>query len=418
MEIKELLLMLNEWWRTNKVSLDRLKKYKREPFADIKKLLAYRQIILVSGLRRVGKSTVIFQLIDTLFKQKISPKRVLYFSYDEKKEDVVSVLEAFQEITDTDWKKEKIFVFFDEIQKLKDWSSKIKIIYDNFPKIKFVVSGSASLQLEKEAMYNLAGRYFIKEIPPLCLKEYFELKHKLRITNYQLYKSDLRKELEDYLKKPFPEIVSFKEDRLVYEYIKESVISKILKIDLPDVFENINAKLLETLLDIFYKEPGLILNLDSLSRDLKIHKKTLEQHIFLLEFSKLIRIVKNYRISILAESRKLRKVYPFHISLTFPFNPRVEEGRILESAVASKIEATHYWRKGNKEVDFIIRDKENLPIEVKSRIDLRKEDLNTLIYFMKKFRVKKGVVIYNGETKKNAITMINILDFLYGNALP
>jgi predicted AAA+ superfamily ATPase len=277
-----------------------------------------------------------------------------------------------------------------------------------------VISGSASLQLEKEAMYNLAGRYFIKEIPPLSLKEFFELKYKTKISNYQLYKNDLKRELEEWFKKPFPEIVSFKEERRIYEYTKESIISKILKIDLPDIFDNINTKLLEILLNIFYSEPGMILNIDSLSKDLKVHKKTLEQHIFLLEFSKLIRIVKNYRVSILAESRKLRKVYPYHISLVFPFSIP-EKSKILETVVAFKIDAKYYWREGKKEIDFIVKDKEILPIEVKAKANLRKDDFDNLNYFIKKFKnkVSKGIIVYEGETKKDKLTVINILDFLY-----
>jgi predicted AAA+ superfamily ATPase len=416
MELKELLVLLNEWWKTGNVAKDRLQEYKRESFEEIKELLSYRQITIISGLRRVGKSTIMFQLIDFLLKHKgIDPKQIVYFSYDEKKYEIVDILEAFQAITETNWKEKKIYVFLDEIQKLKDWSSKIKLIYDNFPNIKFVISGSASLQLEKEAMYNLAGRYFIKEIPPLSLKEYFELKHKIRISNYQLYKNDLKRELEEWFKKPFPEIVSFKEERRIYEYIKESIISKILKIDLPDIFNNINTKLLETLLNIFYSEPGMILNIDSLSKDLKVHKKTLEQHIFLLEFSKLIRIVKNYRVSVLAESRKLRKVYPYHIALVFPFSTP-EKSKILETTVASKIDAKYYWREGKKEIDFIVKDREILPIEVKAKANLHKEDFDNLNYFIKKFKNKvgKGVIIYEGETKKDKIILANILDFLYG----
>jgi predicted AAA+ superfamily ATPase len=130
---------------------------------------------------------------------------------------------------------------------------------------------------------------------------------------------------------------------------------------LPEIFTNVNTRLLETLIEIFFSEPGMTLNIDSLSKSLRVHKKILEQHIFFLEFSKLIRIVKNFRISILAESRKLRKVYPYDISLVFPFNPNIEMGKILESVVISRINAQNYWRTGNREVDFVFREKEILP---------------------------------------------------------
>jgi predicted AAA+ superfamily ATPase len=413
MRIEDTLTLLNEWWKTGKVGSDRLKEYKREAFFELKNLLSYRQITVLTGLRRVGKTTLMFQLIDDLLK-KVEPKKILYYTYDEKKEDIVSILNAFKKITKTDWKKEDTFVFLDEIQKLKDWSSKIKIIYDNFPRVKFVVSGSASVMLEREAMDNLAGRYFLEEIKPLSIKEYFELKNKLKIENYELYKDDLKIEVEDYFKKPFPEIVEWEEERRIFEYIKESVISKILKIDLPEIFTNVNTRLLETLIEIFFSEPGMTLNIDSLSKSLRVHKKILEQHIFFLEFSKLIRIVKNFRISILAESRKLRKVYPYDISLVFPFNPNIEMGKILESVVISRINAKNYWRTGNREVDFVLREKEILPLEVKAKFELKKEDLKNIDYLMKKYKIKRGVVVYMGETKEfERIKALNFLDFLY-----
>jgi predicted AAA+ superfamily ATPase len=73
------------------------------------------------------------------------------------------------------WKKEKIYVFFDEIHKLDGWGSKIKLLYDIFPNIKFFVSGSSSIELEREAYSNIVGRHFLLKIDPLSLKEFFEL---------------------------------------------------------------------------------------------------------------------------------------------------------------------------------------------------------------------------------------------------
>jgi predicted AAA+ superfamily ATPase len=97
-----------------------------------------------------------FQLIDELLRET-KPSRILYYSFDEGPRDVLDLFKGFQKLTKTEWKKEKIFVFLDEIQKLKNWSSKIKLIYDHFTNVKFMISGSASLMLESEAIENLAG---------------------------------------------------------------------------------------------------------------------------------------------------------------------------------------------------------------------------------------------------------------------
>lgn len=414
MDTKIQLSLLNGWWKTGQVGKERLKKYHRQNFATLRNLLDYRQIIIVSGLRRVGKSTLLFQLMEHLLHHQIPPKNIVYFSMDDKKEDILNILEAYQELMEVDWKTEKVYVFIDEIQKLKNWSSQVKMLYDHFPQIKFFLSGSASLQLEKEAIDDLAGRYFLEEIPPLSLQEFFELKHGKLISNYQLYRNDLKREIRFFLKRPFPEVVGWEDEERVYEYIREGVLSKIVKADLPETFENVNTSLLGTLLDIFYREPGQILNADSLSRDLKIHKRTLERHLYFLEFSKLIRRVKNYRVSILSESRKLPKIYPFHIALAFSFNPELEKGKVWETAVAACLQAKNYWREGNKEIDFIIPGEEQLPLEVKSKDTLNSSDLNTLRYFLEKFKLKQGIMIYDGESvSSESIQRISLVDFLY-----
>jgi hypothetical protein len=411
MKTEEKLVLLNEWWQSGEVGSDRLKEYRRESFQKVKGLLPYRQVTILTGLRRVGKTTLMFQLIDELLRE-VEPTKVLYYTFDEGREEVLSVLNAFQKLTKTDWRRERVFIFFDEIQKLGNWSSKIKLIYDHFPRVKFVLSGSASLMLEREAMEDLAGRYFLEEIPPLSIKEYFELKRGIRIENFELYRGELELEVEDYLKRPFPEIVGWREERRVFEYLRETILSKILKIDLPEVFGRANVPLLERLVELFFSEPGMILNLDSLSRSLGVRKGTLLQHLYFLEFSKLVRVLRNFRISALAESRKLRKVYPYDASLIFPIHPGVERGKILECAVASRIGARNYWRAGTKEVDFILRQPNLRAVEVKSKGELGEEDLRTLRQLAG--RGIEGVVIYPGETKTvGGVRLLNLLDFLY-----
>jgi len=413
MRTEDLLILLNEWWKNGKVG-SRLKEYKRELFYEAIKLLEYRQILIITGLRRVGKSTLMFQIINEILKE-VEPFKILYYTYDENKTGIIDLLNIYKKITKIDWEKEKVYVFLDEIQKLKNWSSQVKVIYDNFPNVKFILSGSASLLLEKEAKENLAGRYFLIEIPTLSLKEYFELKNKKTLDNYELYRKEILISLEDYFRKPFPEIVDWNDEIRIYEYVKESIISKLVRIDLMDIYENINPKLLESLLELFFTNPGMILNLDSLSRDLRIHKKTLLNHVFFLEYAKLIRIIKNFRPSILSETRKYKKIYPYDVSLIFPYNPNIEQGKVLECYIASLLDAKYYWREKGKEIDFIIKLDSLIPIEVKSSEKLSNEDLKNIKYFINKFGVKEGWIIYMGETEyiEKNIKAINLLDLIF-----
>jgi predicted AAA+ superfamily ATPase len=410
MEEKEALILLNEWWKTGKVSEKLAKPYKRKAFDEALRLLSsYRQILIITGLRRVGKTTLLYQLISHLLQKGIEAKNIIYFSFDVSSSEITKILEAYKIATGVDWKKSEIYLFLDEVQKLKNWSSQVKLIYDNFPNIRIIISGSASLQLEAQAISNLAGRYFIIELKPLSLLEYYELKYNKKIENFELYENELRSELENYLKKPFPEIVSWESEAEIKAYIKENIIAKITRGDLPDTFSNVNFSLLESMLNLFYSKPGMVISPDNLAKDFGVSKTTIENHIFYLEFAKLIRIVKNYRPNIKMESRKLKKVYPYDISLALAI-ANVEKAYIFETAVASALNAFHYWRMKKKEVDFVIKDK-LIPVEVKTEKKINANELKPLQYFMKKYKAKKGIVVYDGE-KEEELDSITILPFL------
>lgn len=395
---KNLLELLNSWWKEGKVSKKLAPVYKRRVFEEIKILSKKRQITVITGLRRVGKSTLMYQIIDSLIQAEINPENILYFSFDEKVESLLEILDEYSELTNLDWKKEHCYIFFDEIQKLSDWSNKLKIIYDNFHNLKIIISGSGSFQLEKEAKVNLAGRHFVVETEPLSFEEYLELKNsKIDLKKKNLWGREIGSEVESFLLRPYPEIVSYEELNLVKSYIKDNVVEKVLKIDLSEKFKDINEELATNLLNIFYDEPGMYLNLDELSNDLKIGKSTLTNHLFYLEFARLIRRVKNYRPKSRTTSRKLQRIYPFHWSLQFGWSGKIN----FETIVSSVLDAKNYWRKNGKEVDFLIRKNNKIyPIEVKEGRDISKSDLSSLIFFMKQFKVLESFLIYNGSAEE------------------
>jgi predicted AAA+ superfamily ATPase len=394
MRIDEQLTLQNEWWLTEKVKEELAPKFKREIFQELKSMVDVRQVTILTGLRRVGKTTLFYQLIQELLN-RIKPKNILYFSFDEKQEELKKVLDEYQKITNVQWKKDKIYVFFDELHKVKGWASKLKILYDTFPNIKFFVSGSSSVELEKEAYSNLVGRHYLIKISPLSLKEFFELKNNVKIDDPKLWRDELILAFKEYLKKPFPEIVRENDERRIMSYLRENVIGKIIYQDLPKEFKNVNEDLLLNLIEIFYQNPGMILNFDELSKNLHIAKKTLQKHLFYLKFSYLVRVVRNLRTSMLITSRKLQRVYPYHWSLIFGLYKEIDYGKLLESIVSSIIDAKFYYRKGNREIDFILKNGEILPIEVKSKFEIKE-----LLKILKKLKLKKGVLIYDEKDRK------------------
>ena len=414
MQAKEALVLLNQWWVTDKVDPVLKKEFKRVQYKKLRQLVSEpRGVVIVYGLRRVGKSTLIYQVIDEMLQTE-KPDRVVYFSYDFSLGEIVEVLNAYQSLTNVDWKHEKVTVFLDEIQKNAHWSSEIKILYDLFPRLKFVVTGSASLQLEREAAIELAGRFYTLEIPVLSIAEYYSIKTGRPNNNVELIKQDLKNLLDEYMLKPFPELVNVSNRQSISEYIRETVTAKVVALDIAEEFKKVDIQLILALLDYFLSEPGIILNVDKISQNFGKRKVEIDRHIGILEYSKLIRILKNYRPSMLSESRKLRKVYPYDISLSLANFPSIEYGRIIETKALTALGATRYWREGNKEVDCILfNGREMIPVEVKSSKVARDEHLTGLRYFIKKFGVKKGILIYMGDDqRRDQIEFKPLIDFL------
>jgi uncharacterized protein len=397
------LLLLNPWWKEKKVSKELAKEYKRKIFTETLRYNKYRQILVLSGLRRVGKSTLMFQLIEKELEKR-DPEKIVYFSFDSSVKNLTEIMENYKELTGVNWEKEKLSIYFDEIQKLDNWTSKLKLLYDNFPNLRFVVSGSSSVRLEKEAMTDLTGRHFALKVKPLSFREFLELtKSKINLDKPKIWEKEIKKEFNDYLTKPFPEIVNWKSSLLIKKYLKESVIDKIIRTDLPDKFKDVSEDLLLKLVEIFFNEQGLYLSYDNLAVKLGVSKKTLVNHIFYLEFAFLIRKVKNFRSKEATASRKMQRIYPSHWSLALAMNGEISS----ESVVSSMLETKQYWRKNEKEVDFIIKNKTILPIEVKGE-RVRKEDLKNLIYFCQKNKLKKAFLVYSGERKTEKINGIKI----------
>ncbi len=411
MDIREALTTLNGWWQTGRIGEELARPYRRKAFSEASRIFgSYRQILMLTGLRRVGKSTLIYQLISDLLKDADS-RHVLYFTFDVAGADLLKMMAEYQRITGSDWKHERTYLFLDEVQKLQDWSSQVKTLYDAFPNLRIVLSGSASLQLESKAISDLAGRYFAVDVRPLSIIEYYELRYGKKVDRYEPYRSELLAELDRYVLRVFPEIVGWKDDREIKGYIRESVISKIIRVDLPDTFPDVNFRLLEGLVSLFFSRPGMIMSPDALSKELGVSKTTLENHLYYLEFSRLIRVVRNFRPNVRMESRKLKKVYPYDISLALADNS-IDPPFVAETLVASSTGAANYWRMGINEVDFVLK-KLLLPIEVKSGTRVDDADLRGMRYFIRRFRPTRGIVIYSGAGEQRGevalMPMVNLL---------
>jgi predicted AAA+ superfamily ATPase len=411
------LTAFNPWWTGEKVSESLLGKNRRLILSQINKYLEKRQILLVYGLRRVGKTTLFYQLIDHFLNKKVEPLNILYFSFDEKSATIEEILKLYQEkVLKREFsQKERFFLFFDEIQKREDWQERIKIVYDRYPDMKIFLSGSASVALQKKSKESLAGRVFDFYLKPLNFSEFLEWREvTFNIKKLDLYNDKILPFFLDYLRKGgFPEIVLETDDEIIRNYIKNTVLERIIYKDLPLEFGLKDTELLKTLLEMIIIEPGMIVNFDKLARDLHRSKLTIINYFEYLKYALIVKEVKNLRPGFLVSSRKGRKIYPTNSSFCFAYRDDFYQEKVLqkiaEVATVNFLEALYYFRN-SFEVDVVIKSRnEILPIEVK----YGQVEEKSIIKFLDKFKMPKGIIVSKDKYhKKNNLKIIPLWRFL------
>jgi len=413
MEIKD----LNPWWKTAKAEEEFISLPRRTIFNEIIDYLDERQIIALHGLRRTGKTVLMHHIIDTLLK-KYPSESIFYYNFDLLNDKIENILKTYGKIVGIDIKKEKVFVFLDEIQKYPGWETEIKLLYDTYQNIKFFITGSSSLFIEKKTKESLGGRIYSFFLEPLTFKEYLKLKD-IKADNVSLYSDELESELKHYLRTGgFPELLNTTEDIKIDKYIKELIIDRVVYIDIPKVFEIEEPELLARILAIISAEPGMIIDYESLADDLNRNRKTVSNYIFYLEKSFLIKKVYNYSRNLLTSEKKMKKIYPASTAFSFLFN--AEQGKIIENLVIMNENFRFFSRVGNKEVDFIKVDKEIMPIEVKYKQKISQNELKGLLRFINKQNLKEGIILTKDKEseeiiKDKKIRYMPLLKYLLSN---
>ena len=131
--IQERLVEFNPWWK----EAFTLEFKPRKIYSEIRKFHGLPQIVALTGLRRVGKSTLLKKIVQDEIARGKDPKTIMYFSFDEFKDTEPSeILKAYNELTEKDVSKEKTLLVFDEVQKINDAGKIFKLIFDSFDNIK------------------------------------------------------------------------------------------------------------------------------------------------------------------------------------------------------------------------------------------------------------------------------------------
>lgn len=390
------ILHFNPWWHDGKVPSE-LRGKNRDIFDEIANYINVRQMVLLTGLRRVGKTTLMYQIINKLLEQGINRYNILYFSFDEIKYEPEEVLKQYEiEILKNDLAKQNVFIFFDEIQKLKNWPSKIKLLYDTYSKLKIFLTGSAQITMWKQTRESLAGRFFDFTIKPLSFDEYLEFKAVTIDKNREaLFEKEIKWHLEDFIKTGgFIETLDMQE-HMLKKYIKESLLERVIFIDISQEFKLDMPQLMFKLLEITASRPGFYLDYKNLSNDINIDQRTIANYVSYLEYSLFFQKLYNYSRNMLTSEKKTKKLYPSNTAFTFALNPTIEFPILLEQFFINNLDARFFMRNPQKEeIDMIhIQNRNIIPIEIKIQRKIDRSDIKNIYKFLKKNELKQGFII-------------------------
>jgi len=377
---------------------------KRFLFNSIVKEIESKQIISLIGLRRTGKTTILKQVIDHLIKsKKVKREYILFYSFDEEQPKIEEIVTEYEtklgkELLDI---KDRIYIFLDEIQKLKNWQNQVKYYYDNYQNIKFFVSGSSSLFIKKHTQESLTGRIYEFVLNPLSFEEFLIFKNKGQILKKKrLFEDTLKKEFLSYQKRQFIELIDESEER-VAKYIK-TMIEKIVYQDIPKIFPIENEELLMRILKIIASNPGMLSDYGSLSKELGISRVTLSNYFFYLNESFLIKKLYNFSRNMLTSEKKMKKFYLATTSFFSFLNNEIDESKLIENLIVAFVDAKFFWRTPQKyEVDIILKEKNKIiPIEVKYKDYISKKDTKNLLRFCEKFNIEEAVMITQSKSNE------------------
>lgn len=315
-QVMKVLRQYNPWWRTPSAIKEESKPQKRLAYYEALKTLTHRSIrrfAVLSGMRRVGKTTILYQIIDHLIDNGIHPKNILYATFDNpilkliNVEHVLSIYEMMYPIEGTK------YILFDEIQYTENWELWMKVIYDSRKDIRLIATGSASPVLEKGSADSGTGRWSVLKIPTMSFYEYCRLLDlDLPMLPEHLRLSELADlspaQLGDFMDKftplqnhfnrylmigGFPELVLSDDDAYAQRMLREDVVDKVIKRDVLSLFNIRSPLLMEKLFLYLCMNSTEIFNATTAAKELENTSiTTIDSYIKALEMSNLIYLAK------------------------------------------------------------------------------------------------------------------------------
>ena len=372
---------------------------RRTQLSRIKRRVELPHVVVVSGLRRCGKSTLLSQIRQAYYKGA-----VYYFNFEDERlsgmasRDLNDLYELFLEL----FGESRVF-FFDEIQNIPGWELFVRRMRDRG--FKFYITGSNASLLSKEIGTRLTGRYLPMELYPFSFEEFLLFKGHV-FEERQLYSTKdravLKRYFNEYLKKGgLPEFLKY-EDRDILKALYDDILYR-------DIVARYEIKEIQTLRDLslyLLSNAGTPFSYNRLKQMLGLGSvNTVKSYIEYLENTYLIATVTPFSHSLRKQLAGQKKAYGVDNGLlsfvSFKFSEN--RGRFLENLVFMELkrrgkEVYYYKTQNGREVDFLVKEgrepKELIQVtQGLGKQNVKEREIGALVLAMKELGMRKGLLL-------------------------
>jgi predicted AAA+ superfamily ATPase len=416
---KSLILeILNDWnfWRKE---LD-IGKKRREYINLCLDFLRPNVIVVITGVRRSGKSYLMRQVARELIERGIKKEEVIIVNFEDVRFTEFStklldeIYETYLEVLKP---TSKPFIFLDEIHNIPKWERWVRTMHE-LNKAKIIISGSSSKLLAGELATVLTGRHLDIVVFPLSFKEFLlfkniEIKNELDLISKKI---EIKRALNEYSEfGGFPEVILSEEKKQLLLKYFEDIITK----DVEKRYKTRRGEKLRSLASFYLTNVSSPITFNSIADFLKISKNTVEKFSNYLEEAYVVFFVKRFSFSFKEQEKSARKVYSIDVGLANAMGFRFSEnkGKLMENLVAIEFIRKktlnpnleiYYWKDyQQREVDFVL--KEGLKVKqliqvtyASSKDEVEKREIEALIKASKELKCKNLLVItwdYEDELK-------------------
>ncbi len=382
MDKTEILEILNDWNYWNKD----LPTTKERPYYDskISSFIKNDEVLVIKGVRRSGKSTLMINQIKKLFSDGIDVKNILFINLEDPRFINYLSTELLQNIKDIYLEylnpSQKPYIFLDEIQNIPNWEKWVNKEYE-LKLSQLIISGSNSSMLSSEIASSLSGRYLAIDVYPLSFKEYLSFKNIKIKTKLDLInkKNIISREFENYLKNGgFPKVIAYDDNqkRELLTTYKDSILLK-------DIVARYKLKEFSTLEEIaafLLSNSGISQNINKLKNNFHISYDMASAYLEYLIKAYMIFEVNKFDYSLKKQNVNDKKYYSIDLGLSNIMRvPNLQNrGSDLETIVYLELKRRgykvyYYKTSNNLECDFLLEDKNRLKILIQVTTSLKDE---------------------------------------------